>query len=72
MNSIDIPWNTRYVRDTSMQALEISRWLTDHGLTSMKDYVWHIDSSREMLRITFIGNEAASYIPLFLLKWTKQ
>ena len=62
MNFIDIP--------NANQAREMSQWLTDQGLTHMKDYAWYLDSKHEMIRITF-SDKAASYIPLFLLKWAE-
>lgn len=69
MSTVHIPWNTG--PDTINQALEISRWLTEHGLTFNKDYVWYLDTQHELIKIKF-SDAATSYLSLFLLKWASQ
>lgn len=67
MSIVNIPWNTGL--DTINQALEISRWLTEHGLTFNKDYVWYLDTQHKLIKITF-SDVDVSCLSLFLLKWT--
>lgn len=67
MKTLTIPWKDT-LNSESKQAIEMSIWCKQMGLTHNMDYTWRLDNARRQTLFTF-RDDRASMVSMFILKY---